>query len=70
MLGTTEIYTRVSIQHLKRIHEACHPAARIEPAKRRAAASSAMTGAAASESELLDALAAEETQEREEGAAP
>lgn len=30
-LGTTQIYTQVSIQKLKEIHTTCHPAARLRP---------------------------------------
>jgi integrase/recombinase XerD len=32
-LSTTEIYTRVSIGHLKAVHDRTHPGARLEPAK-------------------------------------
>ena len=30
-LDTTQIYTHVSIRKLKQVHEATHPAARLEP---------------------------------------
>jgi integrase/recombinase XerD len=31
-LSTSEIYTRVSIGHLKAVHDRTHPGARLEPA--------------------------------------
>lgn len=34
-LGTTQVYTRVSIKALKQVHDATHPAARLEPGKGR-----------------------------------
>jgi integrase/recombinase XerD len=36
-LQTTQIYTRVSIQKLKAIHDATHPGAKLRPAAPRAA---------------------------------
>ena len=32
-LSTTEIYTRVSIAHLKAVHDRTHPGAKLEPAR-------------------------------------
>ena len=38
-LSTTEIYTRVSIAHLKAVHDRTHPGAKLEPQLGSAAAS-------------------------------
>lgn len=70
-LDTTELYTRVSIQKLKEIHSATHPAAKLG---RKAGAASENSGGAEglSESErreqLLSALAAEGDEEARGGA--
>lgn len=40
-LSTTEIYTHVSIQRLKLVHDACHPTAKLEPRARDAIVSDA-----------------------------
>ena len=54
-LETTQIYTHVSIQKLKAIHDATHPGAKLRPAASRAADVKAEAGPAA----LLQALDAE-----------
>jgi integrase/recombinase XerD len=64
-LDTTQVYTRVSIQKLKAIHDATHPGARLRP---RAKASEAPPLALAAPSgqdtaEALAELAAEDEEE-------
>lgn len=55
-LETTQIYTRVSIQKLKAIHDATHPGAKLKPAAGRAAA----TKTEAERAALLEAIAADD----------
>lgn len=62
-LKTTQIYTQVSIRHLKQIHTATHPAQL--PKKDGAATETAKPDTAARE-ELLNALAAEQDEEAEQ----
>ena len=54
-LGTTQIYTHVSIQKLKAIHDATHPGAKLKPAASRAADAKTEAERAA----LLQAISAE-----------
>jgi integrase/recombinase XerD len=78
--STTAIYTRVSIRHLKRVHEATHPAAKSQPAakvssaRRRSEATTAESARAAphelarggaAEDELFSSLVAEARDEDE-----
>lgn len=77
-LSTTAIYTRVSIRHLKAVHDATHPAARLPRQDARSAATTAESARAAphelarggaAEDQLFSSLAAEaaeELAEREE----
>jgi integrase/recombinase XerD len=58
-LQTTQIYTRVSIQKLKAIHDATHPGAKLRPAVTRAADDKTEADRAA----LLQALEADQEQE-------
>ena len=53
-MSTTAIYTRVSIKHLKRVHDQTHPAAKLSPKKR-----PPPPEAEATEEDLLEALEAE-----------
>jgi integrase/recombinase XerD len=71
-LSTTSIYTRVSIRHLKAVHDATHPGAKsAKPSATNGAASSApdddapLEAPAASEASLLSLLAAEAAEEAE-----
>lgn len=61
-LSTTAIYTRVSIRHLKAVHEATHPGARTAKAT---PAKTQEGGAEVSEQALLTLLAAEAAEEVE-----
>jgi integrase/recombinase XerD len=56
---TTQIYTRVSIQKLKAIHDATHPGAKLRPAAARAPDDKTEADRAA----LLQALAADQEQD-------
>lgn len=60
-LETTEIYTRVSIQRLKAVHDVCHPLGKVASERRAARPQSAANEATAAE--LLAALDAEEADE-------
>jgi integrase/recombinase XerD len=67
-LSTTEIYTHVSIQRLKLVHDTCHPAAKLVPRARDALASEDATteqsdAAAQAAAELELALVAEAADE-------
>lgn len=63
-MSTTAIYTRVSIRHLKVVHEATHPAARRPAAADKPdLARTAGSVGAASEAELFSSLAAEAADE-------
>ena len=59
-ITTTELYTRVSINLLKQVYSATHPAAHLGPRNGPATARDA-----AAETELLDVLTAEDDEERE-----
>ena len=59
-ITTTELYTRVSINLLKQVYSATHPAAHLGPRNGPATARDA-----AAEAELLDVLTAEDDEERE-----
>ena len=63
-LNTTQLYTQVSIQRLKLVHDTCHPAAKLARTKAQPAASPSTTKADAAE--LIEALDSEED-ELEEG---
>jgi integrase/recombinase XerD len=70
-MSTTAIYTRVSIQHLKRVHDATHPAAKNHPLQhqhRDLPGPSELARGAPSERQLLLALAAEAADEEPEQA--
>jgi len=59
-LTTTQIYTQVSINRLKVIHETCHPAAKLAPrSKPTRPASSEPAEDAASAAELAELLASD-----------
>ncbi len=62
-LSTTQLYTHVSIQRLKLVHDACHPAAKLDAARPREQPSPSETGAehsaAVAAAELLDMLSAD-----------
>lgn len=60
-MSTTQIYTRVSIKHLKKVHDAAHPGAKLDQPKKAAQADD--TAEPASEADLLAALAAEANEE-------
>jgi integrase/recombinase XerD len=66
-LSTTQIYTRISIRHLKGVHDATHPGAKLQ---RRLPLDAPAPAPAATESELLAALEREarEEDERNHGA--
>lgn len=75
-LSTTAIYTRVSIRHLKAVHDATHPAAKLAPAGRLSEATTEKSARAAphelarggaAEKELFSSLAAEAAEELAEG---
>jgi integrase/recombinase XerD len=62
-LDTTQLYTRVSINLLRQVYSATHPAAHLKrPDKPPATAR-----AAEAEAELFDTLAAESQEESEDG---
>jgi integrase/recombinase XerD len=63
-MSTTALYTRVSIQHLKRVHDATHPAAKEDRTPTRESARPAeLARAAPLDPELLRSLAAEAAEE-------
>jgi integrase/recombinase XerD len=65
--STTAIYTRVSIQHLKRIHDATHPAAKASPRDPVSGPAEAPGRDEASAATLLSSLAAEAAEEASAG---
>jgi integrase/recombinase XerD len=75
-LSTTAIYTRVSIRHLKAVHDATHPAAKLASAGGGSEATTAESARAAplelarggaAESHLFSSLAAEAAEELDDG---
>lgn len=67
-LTTTQIYTQVSIQRLKLVHDTCHPAAKLNPS-RPAEPAAASEESSAEAAELIDALGSEDDDDApEEGA--
>jgi integrase/recombinase XerD len=69
LLTTTQIYTRVAVNRLKVVHDACHPGARLDGGRRERAttAEPSSSDPAPTSAALLAVLAAEEEAERAEG---